>query len=83
MIMEEHQYLDPATAEFVNGFRRDLLSSVRNLSGEFDHSRKARRATGGYSDVFVTHWTPQHSPPMQVSLSLPYCVYQTYGHHVF
>jgi len=65
MIMTENHYLDPATAGFLKEFKLGL-SSVRDLSGQFDHRQKALKALGGYSTVFVTHWDPPDSLPMRV-----------------
>jgi len=65
--MEGTKYLNPATAEFLDQFRRGL-SGVPDLSGEFDHRDKTLKATGGFSDVYATDWAPQDAPPIQVSL---------------
>ena len=65
--MNKHPCLDPATAEFLEQFKRGL-SSVRDTSGQFDHRNKVRKATGGYSSVYVTHWSPPGAQPIQVSL---------------
>ena len=65
--MEGTKYLDPASAEFLDQFKRGL-SGVPDLSGEFDHRDKTLKATGGFSDVYATDWAPQDAPPIQVSL---------------
>src|SRR5260370_37218138 len=65
--MEGTEYLDPATAEFLDQFRKGL-SGVSDLSGEFDHRNRTLKAAGGFSDVYATCWTPQDAPHMQVSL---------------
>ena len=63
----ESLYLNPATTEFLKQFR-DGLSSVRDLTGEFDHRKKKFKARGGYSDVYVTSWAPPlGGRPIQVS----------------
>ena len=65
--MEGTEYLDPASAEFLDQFRRGL-SGVLDLSGEFDHRDKTLKAAGGFSSVYATYWAPQDAPPIQVSL---------------
>ena len=60
------QQLDAATTEFLVQFGLGL-SSVKNVSGEFDHSNKSLKARGGYSAVYVTHWAPQGARSTQVS----------------
>ena len=59
-------YLNQATTEFLKQFG-DGLSSVRDLTGEFDHRKKSFKASGAYSDVYVTYWAPLDARPIQVS----------------
>jgi len=65
--MEGTEYLDPATTEFLDQFRRGL-SGVQDISNEFDHCNKMLKAAGGFSFVYATDWALQDAPHMQVSL---------------
>ena len=67
--MDEHSHLDPATAEFLTQFRKGL-SSVRDISGQLDHSGKSLRARGGFSAVYVIRWVRQDAEPINVSTML-------------
>ncbi|KAF8343112.1 kinase-like domain-containing protein [Cantharellus anzutake] len=63
--MSSTSHLDAASATFIDEFRRGL-TSVRDLSGEFNHNAKALKASGGYSCVYAIQWKPSDGDPVQV-----------------
>ena len=73
--MEGTKYLDPATAECLDQFRRGL-SGVQDISHEFDHRNRMLKAVGRFSFVYATDWAPQDAPHVQVSLQHFCLVYE-------